>query len=216
MAARSEGSYHHGNLRQALIDAALELIEEVGHRNLSLREVARRAGVSSAAPYRHFPSREALLAQLAQEGFEMMSETIEQALAACEGDSLVRLRETGVGYVLFANGNRARYAVMFSPELVDKRAYPELEASAARCFNYLLEGIRACQVEQKIVAEDPLRVALAAWSMIHGLSSLIASGQLPILHSESQPIAELARFAGHTLLFGISTGATVPPNDGAF
>ncbi|MCA9519905.1 MAG: TetR/AcrR family transcriptional regulator [Myxococcales bacterium] len=203
---KRSGTYHHGNLRQALIDATLEVIDEVGHRNLSLRDVARRAGVSTAAPYRHFASREALLAQVAEEGYRMMSESIEGAIAACDGDSLDRLREVGVGYVLFANANRARYAVMFSEELVDKSAYPATEAAAARSFAYLLEGIRACQAEGRIVPDDPRRVALAAWSAIHGLSSLISAGQLPIVHGERLSIAELARYVGGVLLSGVATG----------
>jgi AcrR family transcriptional regulator len=116
---KPKGSYHHGNLRRALIDAALGLIEKEGPASLSLREVARRAGVSTAAPYRHFPSREALLAAVAEEGFRLLGDEIRRAIAAHD-DAPRCLGEAGIAYVLFAAAHPSRYNVMLSPELADR------------------------------------------------------------------------------------------------
>ena len=173
---KRKGTYHHGNLRRALIGAALELIEKEGPASLSLREVARRAGVSTAAPYRHFPSREALLAAVAEEGFRLLGEDLERAIAAHRDNPGRRLGECGIAYVRFAAAHPSRYHVMFSPELAERSAHPSLEAAEKDTRRLLLGAVREVQEAGWMGSRDPGELALSAWSSVHGLASLITSG----------------------------------------
>lgn len=153
-------TYHHGDLRAALRQAASELIAEQGLGSLSLREVARRAGVSHNAPYRHFPDRDSLLAELAAEGFRQLGE----AMAGKQG------RDRGEAYVRFALENPSRFRLMFGGQLeIGKHA--DLRAAATRTYEGLVEAFRA----QPGIA-DPQTAAAAAWALVHGLAQLLIDG----------------------------------------
>jgi AcrR family transcriptional regulator len=159
-------AYHHGDLRKALLDAASALLGEVGVAAISLREVARRAGVSHNAPYRHFADRDALLAAIALEGFAALVHRIE-ALPVAE------LSQRGECYVAYALEFPGHFALMFGPQL-DKRAYPELQQVAQRLFAQLEASVAA------LCPDEPAQTAsLAAWSLVHGLSQLLLNGQYP-------------------------------------
>src|SRR2546428_10887865 len=121
--------YHHGNLRQALIDAALELIEERGVPALTLREVARRVGVTHAAPQRHFAGRAALVAAVAEQGFRGLGAHVA-AVRASARTPAQQLRALGVAYVEYALAHPAHLRVMFSPEVADKSRHPQLAPPA--------------------------------------------------------------------------------------
>jgi AcrR family transcriptional regulator len=203
--AKPESAYHHGNLRKALVDAALELIGKGDPGELSLRAVARRAGVSTAAPYRHFESRDALLAAVAEEGYGGLAASIRAASEAHIDDPMARFREAGVGYVMFAHANPAHYAVMCRPELVDKSAYPELTAAATEAMGLLMDAISACQRAGFIPDGDPREIALAAWSSVHGLASLISSGQIGVLGFDTDDVEDVARRMAKSLLSGVGT-----------
>jgi AcrR family transcriptional regulator len=198
---KRKGSYHHGNLRRALIDAGLGLIEKEGATALSLREAARRAGVSTAAPYRHFPSREALLAAIAEEGFRLLGEEIRRAIAEHD-DAARRLGEAGIAYVLFAAAHPAHYNVMFSPELADRTAHPSLEAAAADPSQLLLGAIRDYQEAGWMRSRDPGELQLAAWSSVHGLASLITSGHIRVAGFDPGRIEQIARAVVRSLVPG--------------
>jgi AcrR family transcriptional regulator len=142
-------TYHHGDLRAAVLAAAGKLIEKEGLSGLSVREAARRAGVSHNAPYRHFADREALLDGLAQEGVVLL----ERALAGLSG------RELGAAYVRFACGHPQRFRLMFA------RRKDEMHERFAQAFSGL-------GVEAKVAGA-------AAWSLVHGLACLILDRQLP-------------------------------------
>ncbi len=189
---KRKSSYHHGNLRRALIDAGLGLIEQEGAAALSLREAARRAGVSTAAPYRHFRSREALLAAIAEEGFRLLGEELRRAIAAHDGPAR-RLGEAGIAYVLFAAAHPCHYNVMFGPELADRAAHPSLEAAAADTSLLLLGAIRDYQEAEWMSSRDPSELQLGAWSGVHGLASLITSGHVRVAGSDPARIEEIAR-----------------------
>ena len=150
-------AYHHGDLRAALLQAAGELLEKQGLASLSLREAARRAGVSHNAPYRHFPDREALLAALAAEGFSWLSEGFTGAG-----------REGGLAYVRFALAHPQRFRLMFGGVLAIGD-YPELREQGLRAYQQLEEAF-------KDLGEDARFAAAAAWSLVHGLSNLILDG----------------------------------------
>src|SRR5207237_9381160 len=170
--------YHHGNLRQALIDAALELIEERGVSALTLREVARRVGVTHAAPQRHFEDRAALLAAVAEQGFRGLRARVEQVLSAASArDPAARLNALGVAYVEFAVQNPAHFRVMFSAEMVDKSRHPSLQAASRRIHDFLVQSIEEGQEQGFIVEGDPLELAFAAWSLVHGCAVLLIDGR---------------------------------------
>src|ERR671929_1278117 len=131
--------YHHGALKTALLDAGEALLDEGGAGAVSLREAARRAGVSATAPYRHFADKEALLAALATRGFEQFGAAFEDA-ARDESDPLAAM---GLAYVRFALARPGRFRLMFGPGISDRSRFPELQAAAARAFGRLVACVEA-------------------------------------------------------------------------
>ncbi len=193
-------AYHHGQLRRALLDAALDLVNEAGPRGLTLRGAARRAEVSPSAPYRHFADREALLAALATEGFDALAEELA-AIDRAEPDPVERVLRLGAEYVRFATQHRARYRVMFGDEIPDRRAHPELHEASRRVFGYL-EGAVDDAHRAGSIAGEPREVTLLCWSMVHGLSSLILDGQARV-GDEPAAIRALTERLGRLLLDGV-------------
>ncbi|MEJ3742057.1 TetR/AcrR family transcriptional regulator [Actinomycetes bacterium KLBMP 9797] len=184
------GSYHHGDLRRALLAAAVTAIEESGPAALSLRELARRAGVSHAAPAHHFGDKSGLLTALAIEGFDGLAAALTEAHERT-GD----LREVGVAYVKFAVDHRAHFEVMFRPELYQADD-PQVIAARERAGSVLSGGVANLPAEQ--TGGDPLPAQLAAWSIVHGFATLWLGGVLP---EEIGPDAEAAARSVVTLLF---------------
>lgn len=169
-------AYHHGNLRAALIDATLALIVEKGAGALTIREVAARAGVSHAAPYRHFADKNALTAAVAKEGFDLMVAQMRQRMAAFAGDPLQQLKYCGIGYIEFAMAHPAHYRVMFGPGHEPQSVPEALKRSSATSFQTLYDAITACQAEGVVHGGDPMAMALSCWSMVHGFSMLVIDG----------------------------------------
>lgn len=164
-----DASYHHGDLKRALLDAALEILEQDGAENVGLRQLARRVGVSPAAPYRHFSSRQALLEAVAAEGFWRFATMMNAKESEHEpGQLLPALAEA---YVRFSLVQPALFRLMFSRE-VDKRANPQLKAAAIEAYASLA---RAAARE---VPEAPSEGAVIAWSFVHGLSMLLLDEQI--------------------------------------
>jgi AcrR family transcriptional regulator len=161
---KQEQPYHHGELRSALVLAATELLAEGGLASISLREVARRAGVSHNAPYRHFADRDSLLASLATQGFVQLGQEMDRQSGG--------LAELGQCYVRFALAQPGHFALMFSVTL-DKRRYPELQQASAALYARLAAAVQvaAPQHTQQIAT-------LAAWSLVHGLAHLLQEQQL--------------------------------------
>jgi AcrR family transcriptional regulator len=168
--------YHHGDLRRALLDASLELISKEGFAALSLREVARRAGVTHAAPYRHFADKEALLAAVAEEGFRAMTARMRQVMAR-EPTPMRRLMACGVAYVLFAVENAAHFRVMFGPHFT-RPLVPSDAQEAGNSFKVLMDAILEAQRAGEIREGEPQALALTCWSLVHGLASLWVDGLL--------------------------------------
>ena len=152
--------YHHGDLRNALLDAARAILEEESLAELSLRAVARRAGVSHAAPYRHFPNHEALLAELAIEGFSELRSEIAAAAARPNAES-DRVADLGAAYMRFVARRPALTRLMFGPQLPNRDAFPAL-------------GKAADAVGEEIGnALHDSALGLAVWASVHGLAMLI-------------------------------------------
>ena len=170
-------TYHHGNLKQALLKASLALLRKAGPSAFTLREVARRAGVSHNAPYRHFRNKQELLAALAGEGFDRLTSAMTQA-AGTASRPLERLRLSGRGYVEFALRYPQHFAVMFDAP-VRIHQYPEAHAAGERAFGTLVRYIEECQAEGVLPQGDPIRFALFAWSLVHGVAKLAISRRLP-------------------------------------
>lgn len=167
-------AYHHGNLRQALLEAALELLGQRGPAGFTLREVARLAGVSHNAPYRHFQSRDEMLSSLATQGFNTLTRRMNDRCESSENT----LFECGLAYIEFALDQPQYFSAMFDLTL-DKESYPEYASARQRAFNVLMEAVRCSQRVKKCPSGDPESLAIRAWSLVHGLSRLAVGGCLP-------------------------------------
>jgi AcrR family transcriptional regulator len=201
--AKKERPYHHGDLRRALIEAALDLIASEGPRAISLREVARRAGVTHAAPYRHFPSREALLAAVAEEGFHALRGAMLDRMQDADSDSLARLQASGIAYVRFAVDHPSHFRVMFGAELVGQDSYPKLTEAGRAAYAVLVEAIEACQKAGVVREAASAELSLSAWALVHGLAMLLVDGQLRDAVPDSQAAEELARLTTSALQVGL-------------
>jgi AcrR family transcriptional regulator len=182
VARKRSDAYQHGDLRRALIQAGLKLLGEHGVAGLSLRAAAELAGVSHAAPYRHFRDKSALVAAIAEEGLKLLTRAMRAELEACSSrDVLARLRAVGHGYVSFALAHPAYFRTMFGEKVWPDKNDPvkdALVAASREAFGVLRELIDEGVRGRHLRAGDPDLISLAAWSMIHGLSLLIIDGQL--------------------------------------
>lgn len=165
--------YHHGDLRRALIDAAVEAIAESGPSALSLRAVAKGAGVSHAAPAHHFGDKSGLLTAVAAEGYDRFADALDRAWEAT-GDFI----EVGVAYVRFAIDNKAYFETMFRPELLHEDD-PDLARAEARSRAALVRGSGEPKPGPDGEALEYNANALGAWSLVHGFAGLLMTGNFP-------------------------------------
>lgn len=164
--------YHHGNLKEALIEAALSLIAEKGPGGLTFADAARAAGVSPAAPYRHFRDREALLADVAQRGFQVFGDTLIKAWDEGRPEPMKALDRVGKAYLSFAREEPAYYAAMFESG-VDVGATSELRAAADAAFGAVRSAVEAVVATLPTASRPPvLMMTLHIWSQAHGIASL--------------------------------------------
>jgi AcrR family transcriptional regulator len=170
--------YHHANLHQTLLDAAIALIGEVGPRAFTLREVARRAGVSHNAPYRHFAGKDQLLAAVAAEGFDRLTAVMQKAMA--RGTSpRQRLVLCGCGYVDFALRWPQHFVAMFDLPHAPNDCAPA-HVAGQNAFQVLLDAVTAAQHAGDLPAGEVMPLAWTAWSLVHGIAKLATSGNLPL------------------------------------
>ena len=168
--------YHHGNLREALIRAALNLIGEKGPAGFTFADAARAAGVSSAAPYRHFRDRDALMADVARRGFEMLAEELTRAWDAGRPEPLAAFERIGRAYLGFARREPAFYSAMFEAGLPPD-ADLELRQAGNRAFGVLRGAAEAICALMPAQGRPPASmVALHVWSLTHGIASLFGRG----------------------------------------
>ena len=169
-------SYHHGNLREALVEAALRLIREKGPAGFTIAEAARAAGVSPAAPYRHFRDRDALMADVATRGFEQFAAALAKAWDQGRPAPRVALVRIGGAYLTFAREQTATYTAMFESGL-DIGAYPALAAASEAAFSVLRGACDALIATLPAGRRPPaLMMALHIWSLSHGIASLFGRG----------------------------------------
>ena len=176
--------YHHGDLRRVLLRTAVEVIDEHGPTAVTLRGLARRAGVSHAAPAHHFRDKAGLLTAVAAQGYDLLGDALEEA--ARTGD----FAEVGVAYVLFAASHPGHFAVMFRPDPY-RADDPQVVAARARTTAVLRGGARA-----RFGTPDRVR-ALTAWSLVHGLATLVRDGA--VSPEPGSDLESLARAVTHGL-----------------
>ena len=170
--------YHHGDLKNALIEAGIQILSQDGLHALSLRKVAQKAGVSHAAPYAHFPDKQALIAAISTEGFRRLHASLEAVTAQHAGDPLSQLSEGAWAYTEFALQNPGIFKVMFSSALEKERDHPALVEMAQRTFRLVVEVVKANQAAGNLRPATPDLLAVSIWSAVHGLSALILEGQV--------------------------------------
>jgi AcrR family transcriptional regulator len=175
---KPKAAYHHGDLRRALIQAGLELLAEGGAQTLDLRKVARRAGVSHAAPYRHFADKQALIAAISEEGFQWLAEQIEETLRDAPDDSFDQLLGVARAYVSFAEAHPWLMREMFSGLTIERETYESLQTASKTVYRLYIDVIRHGQEQGNIVAGDPAALAGVLWAVLHGLAMLIIEDQM--------------------------------------
>jgi AcrR family transcriptional regulator len=173
--------YHHGDLRTALIQAALTLIAKNGVKGLALTDAAHLAGVSVAAPYRHFKDKEALLAEIALEGFTLFRDALAKAAQTHPRAQGKRLVEMGIAYVEFAQQHRSHFKVMWEGGL-SKDDYPAVGQTAYEA--YLLLEKAAIELLPQAVPSRQKAMVCAAWSIVHGYASLTLEGELNVITTD--------------------------------
>lgn len=203
MAKTEKNTYHHGDLRATLIQAAMELLPAKGASGLSLREVAKVAGVSHAAPYRHFKDKAALLTALAQSGFEQLAQAMTVVVEQYENDPQQQFVAAAEAYVELGLRNPDMMHLMFGgvldPELLDE----EYCATTEKAFAGLVHIISAGQAAGVFKSCDVQILAVSAWSMVHGLMMLITAGQLREVTTTPEQVKQLSRQLAENLLNGI-------------
>ena len=170
-------TYHHGNLRAACIDAGIRLVEDEGPDAVTIRGVARIAGVSHTAPLHHFRDRNELLDAVADRGFDLLVERLDASLAP-DATPTEALRTYGRAYVDHAVAHRGLFTLMFRPT-------GEIQGEAS--YRRLIDLCAAAQAAGELPGDDPFRLALVLWSCVHGLAALYATSNLGSGHTPGQP-----------------------------
>jgi AcrR family transcriptional regulator len=201
---QAKQGYHHGDLRNALISEGLRMLEQDGHPEFTLRDLARRVGVSAAAPYAHFTDKGALLAAIAAAGFVRLRAAFEDATASGD-DPVEQFLRMGSAYVRFGMDHPALYKLMFASEELPARQgeYPELEAAAEAAFASLTDMLGRMQRGGFLRAGDPEADGLGVWAHVHGLTSLIITGHAACVGEPAPQPAAIVRSSLTMLLSGL-------------
>jgi AcrR family transcriptional regulator len=171
-------SYHHGDLKNALIKAGTAILASEGLGGLSLRKVAKQAGVSHAAPYSHFRDKQALIAAISTEGFKQLFSQMESVRKAHQTNPETLLVETAWAFVQFALNAPDRFKLMFSSVLEKEKAYPDFVEISQKNFRQVVEIVEICQGAEILKSGDSELIALSLWGSVHGFISLLLEGQI--------------------------------------
>ncbi|HKJ40052.1 MAG TPA: TetR/AcrR family transcriptional regulator [Anaerolineales bacterium] len=170
-------SYHHGDLKNALIKAGVKILAKEGVSGLSLRKVAKQAGVSHAAPYSHFADKQALIAAISTEGFRQLYKQIASVREAHQDPSALLL-ETARAYIQFAMNEPDRFKLMFSSVIEKEKDYPEFVTVSQENFQQLVEVVEVCQRAGLLKSGSPDLMAISVWSSVHGMIMLVLEEQV--------------------------------------
>lgn len=188
-------SYHHGNLKEALIAAGLEILSEKGIEGLSLRNVAKKVGVSHAAPYNHFADKQALLAAISTAGLEQLYQRLLSTFENVKESSPDIILEIAWAYLQFAFEDPGKFKLIFSAALEEERDYPQYLESSSKNIALLEEIIEFCQ-KKSLLAEGRVEItAIKLWSTVHGFTNLMLENQFPKEYVQDQGLKELLKAA---------------------
>ncbi|MDZ4725588.1 MAG: TetR/AcrR family transcriptional regulator [Leptospira sp.] len=170
--------YHHGDLKKALVEATIQLLKEDGYQSLSLRKISKLAGVSQAAPYRHYNDLESLIADVASEGFKLLTDQLSKIRRKAKSNPLLQFRESGLSYVEFALTNPDLFQIMYGNQIQNHSEYETLIAAEDEPFEILKEIITDCKNAKIIKTADIEKTSIAAWTMVHGIAVLLLGNQV--------------------------------------
>lgn len=196
-------AYHHGDLRAALIESALEIIEEIGPQGMTIREVARRAGVSHAAPYRHFADKDELILAVVEHGFELLHNNMEEARTGAGADPLAQFAASGEAYVDFALRYSTYYRVMFSGDLLNSTGHESLRHTSTAAFEQMTQDLKICQELGVLRAGDPMLQAISIISTVHGFVGLANDNRIGHLVGDDFDVDKVKDFVISAIFDGL-------------
>ena len=186
-------TYHHGNLKEALISAGLEILSEQGIEGLSLRNVTKRIGVSHTASYNHFSDKQALLAAISTAGHEQLHQILLDTFEKTKHSSSHIISEIAWAYLQFALDNPAIFKLMFSGALEEERDHPEYVEISQKSIALFEEIIAFCQSKGQLPEGRVENIAVKLWSLVHGFTYLMLENQFPIEYLQSQELREMLK-----------------------
>lgn len=192
--------YHHGDLKNALIKAGVEILAKEGVSGLTLRKVALHAGVSHSAPYAHFPDKQSLIAAITTESFNQLYAELEAAISPYSKNPKKQLLEGAKAYVRFAEENTDTFKIMFSGVLEKEKDYPSFVEISSKTFKLVVEVVQACQNAGILPTAPADLMAVSVWGQIHGVVSLALEGQISHAVLEKHDSQEIVSFAVERLI----------------
>ncbi len=187
--------YHHGDLKNALIQTGIEILSTQGFHALSLRKVAQRAGVSHSAPYAHFADKQALVAAISTEGYRKLFDCLASAVEQYRHDPLSQLIEAAWAYVQFALREPAHFKITLSGVVEKEQEYPAFVELTRKAFGLLVEVTEACQQAGILKPGPSDQMAICVWSLVHGFTLLILEGQVSSSLMDRLTLREMLIFA---------------------
>lgn len=192
--------YHHGDLKNALIEAGVEILAKEGVSGLTLRKVALHAGVSHSAPYAHFPDKQSLIAAISTEGFNQLYAELEAAISPYSKNPKKQLLQGAKAYVRFAEENTDTFKIMFSGVLEKEKDYPSFVEISSKTFKLVVGVVQACQNAGILPTAPADLMAVSVWGQIHGIVSLALEGQVSHTVLDKHSIQDIAFFAVHQII----------------
>jgi AcrR family transcriptional regulator len=190
----AEKKYHHGDLKNALIEAGAEILLKEGVGGLSLRKVARQAGVSHSAPYAHFADKQALIAAISTEGYRRLYEKFARVVEKYSQDPLRQFVEVAWTYIEFARSDPDYFKVTFSSAVEKEKDFPAFVEMTRKNFQLLVNIVETCQSARVLKPGPADMLAVSAWSLVHGFASLLIEGQISHTVLDRIAVRELLLF----------------------
>jgi AcrR family transcriptional regulator len=196
-------AYHHGSLRETVLELSKKLIQEKGIHDFSLREVARMAGVSRTAPYRHFPDREAVLLAIAEEAYSKVSEEMQVVVQRSGDKAIIAVQELIVIYVKFMVENRHYFDFIFGSFIRDKISRQRLNIAREKMTNTITEMVKRARLVKGDSAQQQKIMAAGTWALMHGVASLICDDLLSAEVYTPDKLEYFARQCAQTFIKGL-------------